>query len=98
MHDYWLDRSSMDTSVFFQQSQQLCLNNCMRTIHLQGRIFIEPTLPELSAQERAAAYRQQATTLAALHSVRPEEVGLQRYGRPAGYCARQVSQHSTAKC
>ena len=66
----------------------------MKIVHLQGRVFIEPTLPELSPQERAAAYRQQATTLAALHSVRPEEVGLQRYGRPAGYCARQVSQHS----
>ncbi|KAA6422002.1 MAG: acyl- dehydrogenase [Trebouxia sp. A1-2] len=55
-----------------------------------GRIFIEPTLPELSPPERAAAYRQQAVTLAALHSVRPEQVNLQRYGRPAGYCARQV--------
>ena len=58
---------------------------------LQGRIFIEPTLPELSPDERAAAYRQLATTLAALHSVKPAEVGLQRYGRPSGYCARQVS-------
>ncbi|DBA81262.1 TPA: hypothetical protein ACH3X2_006887 [Trebouxia sp. C0005] len=58
--------------------------------HVQGRIFIEPTLPELSPPERAAAYRQQAVTLAALHSVRPEQVNLQRYGRPAGYCARQV--------
>jgi len=57
---------------------------------LQGRIFVEPTLPELSPPERAAAYRQQAVTLAALHSVRPEQVNLQRYGRPAGYCARQV--------
>lgn len=59
---------------------------------MQGRIFVEPTLPELSPPERAAAYRQQATTLAALHSVRPDQVNLQRYGRPAGYCARQVMQ------
>ena len=57
----------------------------------QGRIFIEPTLPELTPPERAAAYRQLATTLAALHSVKPQAVNLQRYGRPSGYCARQVS-------
>ncbi|KAL3143656.1 hypothetical protein ABBQ38_002451 [Trebouxia sp. C0009 RCD-2024] len=56
----------------------------------QGRIFIEPTLPELTPQERSAAYRQLATTLAALHSVEPQAVNLQRYGRPSGYCARQV--------
>ena len=56
----------------------------------QGRIFIEPTLPELTPPERAAAYRQLATTLAALHSVKPQAVNLQRYGRPSGYCARQV--------
>lgn len=58
---------------------------------MQGRIFIEPTLPELSPPDRHAAYVQLATTLAALHTVRPQEVGLQKYGRPAGYCARQAS-------
>lgn len=56
----------------------------------QGRIFIEPTLPELTSPERAAAYRQLATTLAALHSIKPQAVNLQQYGRPSGYCARQV--------
>jgi hypothetical protein len=31
-----------------------------------------------------------AATLAALHDVRPADVGLQRYGRATGYCRRQV--------
>eukprot|EP00891_Asterochloris_glomerata_P001698 jgi/Astpho2/1698/fgenesh1_pm.00032_%23_14_t len=58
--------------------------------HVQGRIFEDPSLPELQPQEREAAYHALATTLAALHSVKPQDVGLQRYGRPTGYCARQV--------
>ena len=64
--------------------------------HLQGRIFEDPSLPELQPQEREAAYHALATTLAALHSVKPQDVGLQRYGRPAGYCARQVCHAQTA--
>ena len=31
-----------------------------------------------------------ATTLAALHSVKPADVGLDGYGRPSGYSRRQV--------
>lgn len=44
----------------------------------------------LSPAERSAIGSELATTLAALHSVDPESVGLGDYGRPSGYCARQV--------
>ncbi|KAK9814257.1 hypothetical protein WJX72_003022 [[Myrmecia] bisecta] len=58
--------------------------------HVQGRIFVDPTLPSLAPAERAAAYRSMAHTLAALHSVDPVRVGLGNYGRLSGYCSRQV--------
>ena len=57
---------------------------------VQGRIFTDPACPELPPRERAAAYAAMASTLAALHSVAPGDVGLERYGRPSGYCRRQV--------
>ncbi|DBA75358.1 TPA: hypothetical protein ACH3X1_010626 [Trebouxia sp. C0004] len=79
-----------DTPVPVPKALCLCQDAAVIGTPFYGRIFVEPTLPELSPPERAAAYRQQAVTLAALHSVRPEQVNLQRYGRPAGYCARQV--------
>ncbi len=41
-------------------------------------------------RERAAAYAAMAATLAALHSVDPAAVGLQRFGRERGYCRRQA--------
>ncbi|KAK9918804.1 hypothetical protein WJX75_007054 [Coccomyxa subellipsoidea] len=58
--------------------------------HVQGRIITDPSCPELTPGERAATYAAMAATLAALHSVRPADVGLSRFGRSSGYCKRQV--------
>lgn len=58
--------------------------------HVKGKIFDDPALPGLSPAQRSAVYRSMATTLAALHSVVPREVGLQGYGAPAKYNSRQV--------
>lgn len=65
----------------------------------QGGIFTEPSCPGLTPVERAATYAAMAATLAALHSVQPAAVGLARFGRPSGYCKRQVrcSSRLTAK-
>lgn len=57
---------------------------------VQGRIFTDAALPELSERERRAAYLGMAATLAALHSVDPAEVGLQGFGKASGYCQRQA--------
>ncbi|EIE24888.1 acyl-CoA dehydrogenase NM domain-like protein [Coccomyxa subellipsoidea C-169] len=58
--------------------------------HVQGRIFTDPSCPELAPEERAATYAAMAATLASLHSVQPTAVGLSRFGRSSGYCKRQV--------
>ena len=57
---------------------------------LDGRIFHECTLPDVSPADRAAMYASIAGTLAALHAVQPETVGLGDFGRPTGYFARQI--------
>lgn len=61
---------------------------------LQGRIYVDPNCPSLSPPQRRAAYTAMARALASLHSVRPADVGLERFGRPQHYCARQVARWS----
>jgi acyl-CoA dehydrogenase len=60
--------------------------------HVRGRVFLDPSCPELSPSGRAHVYRATAATLAALHSVNPQHVGLQNFGPRDGYAARQVSR------
>ncbi|KAM3822349.1 acyl-CoA dehydrogenase family member 11 isoform 2-T2 [Vipera latastei] len=59
--------------------------------HVQGRIFRDITLPEVSPAERSALYIAIIETLAKLHSFNVSSLGLQDYGQGAGYCKRQVS-------
>lgn len=62
---------------------------------IEGRIFWDPTLPEASSnEERAAIYDAMNATLAALHDVDIEAVGLSDYGRHGGYFERQLSRWS----
>ena len=60
--------------------------------YLEGRIFRDATLPDLTSAERSAVYDQLNATLAALHSVDYRAVGLEDYGRPTGYFERQVAR------
>ncbi len=59
---------------------------------LEGRVFDDAALPGVTAAERGAMYRDVARTLARLHAVRPEAVGLGDYGRPGNYFARQIAR------
>ena len=59
---------------------------------LDGRIFRDATLPGLSKAERAAVYDELNATLAKLHKVDYEAVGLGDFGRPGGYFERQVAR------
>ena len=61
---------------------------------MDGRIFWDPSLPELAADERAAYFDALIGTLAALHRVDVGAVGLADYGKPGNYFARQISRWS----
>lgn len=60
--------------------------------YLEGRIFRDATLPDLTPAERSTVYDQLNATLAALHSVDHRAVGLEDYGRPTGYFERQIAR------
>ncbi|RWF50179.1 MULTISPECIES: phosphotransferase [unclassified Mesorhizobium] len=60
---------------------------------LDGRIFWDPALPEARGNdERAAIYDAMNATLAALHDVDAEAVGLGDFGRPGNYFERQLAR------
>ena len=61
--------------------------------YLDGRVFWDPTLPEIDNKaERAAMYDDMNRVLAALHLVDVDAVGLSDFGRPGNYYARQISR------
>jgi aminoglycoside phosphotransferase (APT) family kinase protein len=60
---------------------------------VEGRIFWDPALPELSSDdERAAASDAMNKVLADLHGVDPSAVGLGDFGKPGNYFERQLSR------
>ena len=61
---------------------------------LEGRVFHDTSLPGQSGQERRAIYLSMAETLATLHAVRPQDVGLAEFGRPGNYFQRQIERWS----
>src|SRR5437868_12895537 len=63
--------------------------------HLDGRIFWDQRLPEVaSPAERAAMFQSMNAVIADLHQVDYGAVGLQDFGRPGNYMARQIARWS----
>lgn len=65
--------------------------------HLEGRIFWDPAIPSLgegpdSNATRSRIYDAMNKTLAALHAVDPDAVGLAEFGKPGNYFARQTDR------
>ena len=61
---------------------------------LEGRIFWDPSLPELDADERRPVFSAMVETLADLHLIDIDRVGLADYGKAEGYVARQIARWS----
>lgn len=59
---------------------------------VEGRVFHDCTLPGLSVPERGAMYAALAQTLAALHNLDVEALGLGDFGKPGNYFARQIAR------
>lgn len=59
---------------------------------LDGRVFVDQSLPGLSAPERSRIYAEMNRVIAALHGVNPAAVGLSEFGRSGNYFARQISR------
>jgi aminoglycoside phosphotransferase (APT) family kinase protein len=60
--------------------------------YVDGRIFWDPSLPELEPGARADVYAGIIDAMAALHTINPAAVGLGDYGKPGNYFARQIAR------
>jgi len=60
--------------------------------YLEGRVFWDPALPEVSDEDRAAIYDQMNQVMADMHSVDIHQVGLSDYGKPGNYFERQIGR------
>lgn len=58
----------------------------------RGRPYANGALPEFDPGKRRRMYEQLIDTLADLHSIAPDEVGLGDFGRPGNYFERQVAR------
>ncbi len=61
---------------------------------LDGRVFVDQSLPGLSPSERHAIYREMNRVLAALHKVDIDAVGLDGFGKREDYLSRQIMRWS----
>lgn len=59
---------------------------------VEGRTFWDGTLPQVPATDRRAFYEAMVDTMAALHSIDHEAIGLCDFGRPGNYMERQVAR------
>ncbi|MCI0750014.1 MAG: phosphotransferase [Nevskiales bacterium] len=59
---------------------------------VEGRVFWDPLLPGMNTSERTRIYRDMNRVIAALHTVDCKAVGLESYGKPGNYIARQIAR------
>ncbi|ETE71599.1 Acyl-CoA dehydrogenase family member 11 [Ophiophagus hannah] len=59
-----------------------------------GRIFKDPSLPELEPHQRTEVYSAMNSVLCQIHSVNIQTVGLEDYGKHGNYVQRQIQTWS----
>ena len=62
--------------------------------YLDGRVFTDQSLPGLSASERRQIYEQMNRTIFAIHRLDYVSLGLETFGKPGNYFARQIARWS----
>ena len=59
---------------------------------IDGRIFWDPTLPEIDENKRMKVYEETVHIMAELHKIDVEKSGLLDFGKPGNYFERQVGR------
>jgi len=96
--EFRIMRALADTGVPVPEALVLCEDEAVIGTmffvmsHVPGRLFPDPTLPALPPAERTALIHDYVDTLAALHALDHQALGLADYGRPGNYFARQISR------
>lgn len=59
---------------------------------VEGRVLTDATLSDLPLDQRTPIWMAAADTLAALHQLKPQDIGLGDFGRASGYFERQIAR------
>jgi aminoglycoside phosphotransferase (APT) family kinase protein len=62
--------------------------------YVEGRVYTDRLLPGCTPEERRVMYDDMNRVLAQLHGVDYRAIGLEQFGKPAAYVARQVARWS----
>ena len=62
--------------------------------HIDGKVFWDPSLPDRTPEQRGVMFDAIIQTLAAIHSIPVESVGLADYGKSGNYFERQITRWS----
>lgn len=61
---------------------------------VNGRVLWDQSLPGMTNDQRGAIYNEMNRVIAALHTVKPLDIGLEGYGKPGNYFERQIGRWS----
>ena len=61
---------------------------------LQGRVFFDQTLPDMTREQRGQVYANMNRAIAELHRIDPQAIGLGDYGKAGNYFGRQIRRWS----
>ena len=59
---------------------------------VEGRVLWDQSLPGMTAPERAAYYDEMNRVIALLHTIDYKAIGLETFGKPGNYFARQIDR------
>lgn len=62
---------------------------------LDGRIFSDPAMPDVSPADRTAMWKSAVETLAKYHRTTPKSVNMESFGRPNNFYNRQLKTFAT---
>ena len=62
--------------------------------YLDGRVFVDQSLPGFQPSERQQIYEQMNRTISAIHRLDYVSLGLENFGKPGNYFARQINRWS----
>lgn len=99
--EYRVMQALADTDVPVPQMVALCMDRSVigRAFYvmefIEARVFMDPSLPGMHHQERAAIYSELQRVAAAIHRVDPLAAGLAGFGRAENYRTRQLQRWIT---
>ncbi len=98
--EYWVISALQATEVPVPKVFHLCEDSTVIGTpfyvmeFVEGRIFLDPTLPGMDRVQRSAIYDSMNQVAANLHGVDVDIVGLSSFRRPGNYLERQISRWS----